>query len=293
MKKVNRTLRIFIVILIIFSLNSMPIFASEQKTHNAFDKYLDSKSDNNTLTKTTQDNLDSDEYIQLLLDEGINFEVKDVYYKKADLKTLNSVNKKDIIELSGEKYVITNEIVTINSLPEVSIQSQGDTRVRQVIEGSTQQIDSLSDDIEQFLQGSIMVLIGYSHPVMGFVTSLAGLFPYPQEEYGMVNAEVTNQYYYTNVWHEVYDLVGFIPMVITESRRTNVKYEQNIINKYTGASHTEYKWYQGVYYEYSMYYGQLTRNLEEASNMYNAGLRNPEVYRYDTGRVIDNTSILP
>lgn len=138
-----------------------------------------------------------------------------------------------------------------------------------------------------------MTLIGYTHPLAGFVTALQSLFPYSPQEYGWVSSKTTNQYYYTNVWHEVYDIVGFIPMVITESRRTNVNYSQDVINRYTGKSTSNHKWYQGVYYEYSIYYGQLTRNLNQATSMYNAGLRNPEVYHYSTGLVINNTSILP
>jgi hypothetical protein len=287
--------------MMVFSLACTPIFANETASNSGFDKYLNLKGENNKLDIQSErnigwksnSNLDSDEYIQMLLNEGIKFEVKDTYYKKADFKMISMASSEDLVELNGKKYVKVDEKVTINKFPVSLAASQGDTRIREVTESSTQVIDSLADDFDQFITGSIFVLASYAHPVGGFVSSLATLFPYNQEEYGWVRAEVLNAYYYTNVWHEVYDIVGYIPMVITESRRTNVKYEQNVTNKYTGASDTEYKWYQAVYYEYSMYYGELTRNLNEAENRYNAGLRNPQIYRYYTGTVIDNTSKLP
>lgn len=302
MKKIKSTTSRVIVMILLFSLICTPIFADQPNNPSVFDQYLTSKGYNVNSTTTKQENdstlvqkgnLNSNEYIKILIDKGINFEVKDIYYKKADQIEPNNIKNNVIVDINGEKYVKVKEVVTVNALPAVASNVSGDTRVREVNEGSTQQIDSLSDDFDQFIDGVIMALVGYTHPVMGFVADLAGLFPYPTEQYGWVSAEVTNQYYYTNVWHEVFDFVGFIPMVITESRRTNVKYEQNVINKNTGKSSTQYKWYQAVYYEYSIYYGQLTRNLTEALNMYNAGLRNPEVYRYYTGRVIDNTDILP
>ncbi len=171
--------------------------------------------------------------------------------------------------------------------------AQGDTNIREVYNGSFQQIDSREDNYEQFASGSIFALASYLHPLMGFITSLAGLFPYPVEQYGWVSAVTTNSYFYTNVWYEVYDIYGFIPMVITESRDTDVNYSQKVINKLNGYTSTKDKTFNGIYYEYSQNFGYHSVNLAQAVSMYNAGLRTTEVYQYWSGRVVDYTYLLP
>jgi len=302
MKKFNSKISLILVVILLCSLTNTLTFADELNNSSIFDQYLISKgySDNlpvvmheKNTTSIEKGNLKSDEYIQMLLDKGISFEVKDIYYRKVNQKNLDKLITNDVIDIYGEKYIKINEVTEVNRSPQLLAYIQGDTRVRQVTAGSSQKVGSLSDNYNQFIQGSIMALIGYSHPVFGFVTAMSGLFPYSPEQYGKVSAEVLNTYAYTNVWHEVYDLVGFVPMVITESRRTNVTYTQSVVNKNTGKTTTNHTDYQGVKYEYSIYYGQLTRNLTQALNMYNAGLRNPEVYYYYTGTVIDNSHVLP
>lgn len=302
MKKNKSIISMILVVVLLFSLTCTSIFAGEPDNTSVFAQYLTSKGYNDNLTTTIQEDgstsveknkLNSDEYIQELIDKGIKFEVKDTYYKKADKMKLDEQKNKDVIDIDGEKFVKVEEVVTVNAMPAVAAYAQGDTRLRIVNQGGTQVVGSLSDYFNQFFVGSITALVGYSHPVGGFLTAIIGLFPFSPEEYGWISATTTNQYYYTNNWYEVYDFVGFIPMVITESRRTNVIYDQKVLNKYTGDSESRSATYQGVYYEYSVYYDNYSYCFTSAINMYNAGLRNPDVWQYYTGSVTDRTYLLP
>ena len=304
MEKNKSAISMIIVVILLFSLTGAPIFADEPKSTSALGEYLASKGYNDTSSTTMIENdstsakkekLSSDGYIQTLIDKGIKFEVKDKHYKKADKMKPDELKNKEVIDINGEKYVKVKETLTVNAMPvvEVAAYAQGDTNIREVTNNSFQTIDSLEDNYEQFASGFIFALAGYSHPVSGFITALAGLFPYPVEQYGWVLATTTNQYYYTNVWYEVYDIYGFIPMVITESRQTNVNYNQKVVNKLNGYPTTKDKWFTGIYYEYSYNFGYHSLNLAQAVNMYNAGLRTTEVYQYWTGGVVDNTYLLP
>lgn len=296
MKKMNSIISIVVIVMLVFSGTS--VFANDFIFDYKYglEKYLNCKTDNDVIGNTRisdQANITSDEYIKLLLENNVKFEIKDIYYKETSSEQLEFKNSNDIVEIDGISYEKTNEVVIRNSLPLTMSDVKGDIRIRQINESTSREIDSINDMYENLAQVSILALVGYAHPVIGFITSLASTIPYSPEVYGWIVSKTTNFYYYTNVWHEVYDFVGYVPMVITESRRTNVKYAQDVTNKNTGETTGTSDFYQAVYYEYSMFYGKLTRNLEEAEARYNAGLKTPNIYRYYSGLVIDNTNILP
>ncbi len=304
MKKIISLTLVFLIIA-----NTI-VFADSNKNNNTLDEFIYV---NEIDINCSRSNFTSNDFIDFLLINNYNFKVKDTYYQKIKK---NDVLKPDqnTIELDGQLYIISRTKITDSIELTSSIDNQqseynepltqdveieplslqGDTRLREIydISGSVS-IDTKSGLYESIITQSILVIIGLSHPVGNFISSLASAIPFPTSYYGNVVITTVNSYYDTIVYHEVYDMVGFIPMVITESRRTNMTVHEDVTHKDTGANGTTSKLYNGLKYQYSLYWNELTRNLNEAVARYNAGFRNPKKYSYNTGLVIDNSAMLP
>lgn len=245
-----------------------------QPVQSGFEQYLTLQDTSNRALMKNKKSLSSDAYIQYLKDKGIKFEVTDTYYTS-----------------NGK---IAETLIGKNMAPTKAAKAALKTRAREVKEYSSRQnVDKVSNTVQNLVSYSIGILVGKTHPVIAFIYETSNIFAIPKEDIGNTRTETFNYYIYTNVWHEVYSTYGYIPMVINESRRTNLDVYTAITNKRNNTTKSRTKTYNNIYIEYSLYYGKIVRNLQEAENRYNAGLRDPEIYRYNSGSVSNNTSILP
>lgn len=277
---------------IIFSNNYSYANEMHVDENNYLGKYIESKESNKDDYP-----MNSDEYIQFLIDNKIDFEITDLYYKKIEDINMTGNTIQNMLQLNGDYYIESKVKTAKNSIPGLYRYNDGELRVREVKY-------SLFDVPVDFKEGSLQIMKGTAisvlsgvlsktHPLIGFILFVADQIPYSEPEYGWISSTVKNNHVDSNVWHEVYDGRDFTVMVITESRMTNVIYNQSVTNKNTGFVTSVAEDFNGIYYQYSIYFGQLTRNLQEALNRYNAGITFPNLYRYSTGTFIDNSIILP
>lgn len=297
----KKRLSLLLVVILLLT-NTMGVSAKNHEDNDnnyGFETYLE---DNSFAIKSNNDKnngvLNSDDYIRLLLREGIEFEVKDTYYTLADSESSYGYEISEIETIDGLNYVKTNEIITKNQLPEsnltVNYVTPSDVRLREVVESDYRiKVDSKSGIYSVLASTTAIVLIGLKFTLAAAILSFADALYIPYDNIGYTTVDIWNYYRPVSVWHEVYDVVGYIPMVIIETRRTNVKYEYTMVDEDTSQLSASSSVYNGVMYEYGLYFNELTRNLNEAAARYNAGLRNPQIYLYNTGLVIDNSSMLP
>lgn len=241
--------------------------------------------------------VNSDGYIKYLMENDVDFEIIDSYYEKINTEDIEKNEGQGILYLNGNAYMKSHVSNTRNSIPKSLNNKNGDFRVREVKSSYYNiQVDFKNGLYQNLAKQSISIiggLAGKSHPLVGFIMAAASQIPYSESEYGWMNTTIKNNYVYSDVWHEVYDNRDFTAMVITESRKTNIIFYEDVTNKNTGSVKSALKNYNNIYYQYSKYFGQLTRNTQEALNRYRAGITFPNVYRYNTGTSIDNTHLLP
>ena len=128
MKKFNSKISLILVVILLFSLTCTLTFADESNNSSIFNQFMNSKgySDNLTITheKNTvsieKNNLKSDEYIQMLVDKGITFEIKDSYYRKVNQKNLDKLITNDVIDIYGVRQfgacIMYTPVKTRNSI---------------------------------------------------------------------------------------------------------------------------------------------------------------------------------
>lgn len=267
---------IALMIITILSISQISSFAAvaPNVSKSGFEEYCSLQNSNKISAKSIKKDFNSDDYIKYLTEKGIKFEVTDKYYSNSG-KIVGTISSKNI----EPKRLVKAGLVT---------------RAREVKEySSREQVDQVADTAKNLVTYVIGILAEKAHPAIAFINNVGSIFGIKKEDMGDTRIVTYNYYIYNNVWHEVNSTYGYIPMVITQSRRTNLDVYTAITNKKNNRTESTTQAYNNVCNEYSMYYGNIVRNLQEAENRYNAGLRDPEIYNYNSGTIVHNLVTLP
>jgi|GEM_PF-4339435 len=272
----KKRISLLLVLMLIFSSISISYASLKDENLRVFDKYMNEKQHSNT-------RYNSREYIQKLINSGVDFEVTVTYYDLSDQSAKN---------VSKSRMIKTHSITSKNTMP--FSKASGDFSTTEISHDSLEEtVDTESAIGERILGLFIKTAVSKSHPLGGIVVSALDLSSTPQERWGRVSVESKKSYRYSDVWYEIDTGNGPTAMVITESRRTNIIFLVAVVDKLTGRLESETDDYNCVKLEYSRYFGDFIRNRNEAIDRYNMGYGNPRVYGYTTGEVIDNSHIIP
>lgn len=227
-------------------------------------------------------------YVQFIKQQGFDVVVRHRYF-------VQSTDQ----ELGDTKYLQIAEVITTNGMSaEAQPLTSGAVRLTEVqpVFYSEVEIDRQHNTYATLAGRLIIVLAGMSWPIISFVDALVSSIPFPTTVYGNIVAITQNAFVKFSQWYEVQNSQGnWSPFVVTESRRTNVAFVQNVTRRVApwdmvSASSV----HNNARNQHSPRWGAHTLNFQDAQLRYQLGW-GVQVYRWSDagGTIVNNPSVFP
>jgi len=224
-------------------------------------------------------------YVQFIIQQGFDAVVRHRYF----VQNLGDT----------EGYSQIADVVAINEITAYSQPLMGGsvrlTEVQPVVYSQIE-IERQHNTYATLAGELITVLTGLRWPIISFVDALMGSIPFPTTVSGNVVAITSHTFVGLSQWYEVQNSQGnWSPFVVTESRRTNVTFTQQVTRLVSPwDTSVASSVHNSARHQYSPRWGAHTLNFQDAHLRYQIGW-GLQVYRWSDpgGTIVYSPSVFP